>query len=417
MLRIAAAAALALVAAPAFAAEPDGLTLPPGFHAEVVAEALGPIRHLAVHGHDLYVSTRHGKGEPSAGIIALRLGPDHKPVETTHFSAIDQGTGIRIHGGALYAASATTIYRYKLGDALVPAGPPAVIVDGLAPTTHPIAFDDSGHLYVGIAGGGGANNCHDPNVPKGEVPVGLKPCPLLETRGGVWRFDAAKPGQNFADGLHFSTGVRDMSAMDWRRSDGLYGAMHGRDGTAATWPQLVTPAQDDNIADEMHRIGQGTDMGWPYTYWDGARNIRLTGPEYGGDGKTAVTDARYSTPVVAFQPRRPAVLDLAFYQGAAFPAKYRGGAFFAMHGGSGDRSVLPEGRSGYDVVFVPFVGGKAGTPVEFAGGFAGPSPANRNFGKAAYRPVGVAFGPEGDLYVADSNKGRIWRIFYTGKAQ
>ena len=69
-----------MAAAPALGAEPDGLTLPPGFHASVVAEGLGPIRHMALRGNDIYVSTRHGATAPSVGIIALRLGPDHKPV-------------------------------------------------------------------------------------------------------------------------------------------------------------------------------------------------------------------------------------------------------------------------------------------------------------------------------------------------
>jgi len=88
-----------LAAAPALAAEPDGLILPKGFHATVVGENLGPIRHMALRGHDLYVSTRHGQNQPSAGIVALRLGPDHKPMQTDKIAGLDQGTGIAVYKG------------------------------------------------------------------------------------------------------------------------------------------------------------------------------------------------------------------------------------------------------------------------------------------------------------------------------
>jgi glucose/arabinose dehydrogenase len=403
------AAALAFVAAPALAAEPDGLALPPGFHASVVAEGLGHLRHMAIRGNgDIYLSTRHGRDAASTGIIALRLGPDHKPVQTEHFGSVDQGTGIRIYKSALYAASGTGVYRFALdGDALVPTAAPDSIVDGLAVSNHAIALDGKGDLFVSLDGGG--NICTDPKAPKDAKPVGLKPCPNLETKGGIWRFDATKPGQKFADGEHFATGIRNMSALDWRSGDGLYGATHGRDGTAKTWPDLVSAADDDAIADEMFRIGHGTDMGWPYTYYDGARKLRLVGPEYGGDGKTSPKDGNYATPVAVFQPQRPAVLDLAFYNGSRFPRAYRGGAFVAMHGGA-DGVEVPGGQAGYDIVFVPFSGNKAGTPTIFADGFAGPS--GKNVKTAVYRPVGVAVGPDGALYVADSNKGRVWRIAY-----
>jgi glucose/arabinose dehydrogenase len=50
--------------------------------------------------------------------------------------------------------------------------------------------------------------------------------------------------------------------------------------------------------------------------------------------------------------------------------------------------------------------------VDFISGFAGPGPGDRNVKTAAYRSVGVAVGPDGDMYVADSYKGRIWRISY-----
>jgi glucose/arabinose dehydrogenase len=50
----------------------------------------------------------------------------------------------------------------------------------------------------------------------------------------------------------------------------------------------------------------------------------------------------------------------------------------------------------------------------FADGFAAFNPSLANGGPARYRPIGIAEGPDGALYVADSQKGRIWRIAYQG---
>ena len=130
------------------------------------------------------------------------------------------------------------------------------------------------------------------------------------------------------------------------------------------------PEDHDTVAEEMYRIDKGADFGWPYTYYDTALHARVLAPEYGGDGKMPATEGNYSTPVVAFESHQSPV-DLQFYDGKQFPQKYRGGAFVAFQGGSG--KVLPNGRSGYDVTFVPFdKSGKAGTPEIFANNFAGP---------------------------------------------
>ena len=64
---------------------------------------------------------------------------------------------------------------------------------------------------------------------------------------------------------------------------------------------------------------------------------------------------------------------------------------------------------GFEVDYIPFVNGKAGATEDFADGFAG---AEKSAAKAVYRPVGGTFGPDGSLYLADSQKGRIWRIAY-----
>src|SRR6185312_4278030 len=196
------AMALSLPALPALAAEPDGLSLPPGFHATVVVEGLGnQVRHMAFAGSSrLYISTeRQTKDAPNSGIIALHLDAHHVADKTDHFSTIDDGTAIAFDKGALYASSPTAIYRFHLsGNALTPSQPPEIIVDNV-PGRAAIAFDGKGGLYVAVGGGG--NVCAPPGTPRTAKSVGPRPCPTLETRAGVWRFDANKVGQNWADGV------------------------------------------------------------------------------------------------------------------------------------------------------------------------------------------------------------------------
>ena len=405
MLKFAAALLLAAVI-PASAAEPDGLVLPPGFHASVVAEGVGRgARHLAIRANgDIYVSTQAERDGSSNGIIALHLDRDHKVVETEHFGTIAGGTGIRLYKDALYAATPTAVSRFDFkGNALVPDAPAKIVVDGLPTKGFPsrgIVFDGKGGMYVTV--GADSNICLDPATDKSAPPQGLKPCPSLNGRSGVWRFDAAKLDQKFpADGDQIVTGLRDMQAVDWsKRFGGLYGIMQGRNDRI------------DTVSEEMHRMDKGANLGWPYSYYDNALNARVLAGEYGGDGKKPA-EGEFTTPILAL-PAHESPLDLTFYDGRQFPAHYRDGAFVAFQGGSGAQT--PEGHHGYNVTFVPFdKAGKPGTPEVFVNNFAGPDPADRNPGKAAYRPSGLATGPDGSLYVVDTLKGRLWRISYTGQ--
>jgi glucose/arabinose dehydrogenase len=404
---------LGLTVATARADEPDGLKLPPGFHAAVVADGLTGLRHLAVRDNgDIYISTRAARGGPSLGIIALHLDADGKADRTEHFGSVDGGTGIRLYKGALYATSVTGVYRFDFaGDALVPTAPPQLVLDGI-PTggqlNRMLAFDNKGALYLSVSGSG--NICVDPAQPK----VGLNPCPGLKDRGGIWKFNAAKLDQKFpSDGHQIVTGLRDMDALDWRAGDGLYGIMHDRNNTSATWSNLVSAEDEENIAEEMHHMTNGANLGWPYTYYDGVRKIRLTAPEYGGDGKAVVQTGVYDEPTLAFSGHS-APLDMVFYTAKQFPKDYRDGAFVAMHGGQG--APTAGGHNGFDIMFIPFAGaGHPSLPTIFADGFAGPTDASKNVATAIYRPVGLAIAPDGSLYVGDSQKGKLWRITYTGQ--
>ncbi|MFN5422127.1 MAG: c-type cytochrome, partial [bacterium] len=92
------------------------------------------------------------------------------------------------------------------------------------------------------------------------------------------------------------------------------------------------------------------------------------------------------------------------------PERYKNGAFVALHG-STIRAPYPQ--AGYFVAFIPFKDGKSQKMEVFADGFAGRDTII-NTADAKYRPMGLSVGPDGSLYIADSKKGKIWRVMYTG---
>lgn len=103
--------------------------------------------------------------------------------------------------------------------------------------------------------------------------------------------------------------------------------------------------------------------------------------------------------------------DLLFYRGDQFPERYKRGAFIAFHG-STNRAPYPQ--AGYFVCFVPFQdGAPTGEWEVFADGFPGVEPIV-NTSDAQYRPVGLAEGPDGSLYITESRQGKIWRVLFIG---
>ena len=404
--------------------DPDngGITLPGGFEAVVVTDSIGPARHLAVNDNgDIYVKLRFSA---KGGNVALRdTDNDGKADIIQHFGSYkDVGSlanGMRIHKGYLYYSSSLAIYRSKLtpGKLIPESEMETVLTDDHEHGAHwhitkPVSFDDKGFMYVPF--GTPSNNCMDmANTPGGKPgQPGIFPCPELEQHAGIWRFDANKTGLTQKDGTLFATGLRSIVAMDWNKTDkSLYVLQHGRDNLHRLFPELFTAWQSAVLpSEEFFKIKEGDDAGWPYYYYDQIQKKQLMTPEYGGDGKKEGKGKELAQPLIGF-PGHWAPNDLYFYQGNQFPARYKNGAFIAFHG-STNRAPYPQ--AGYFVAFVPFKNGApTGDWEVFADGFAGVDPIV-NVRDAIYRPMGIAMGPDGSLYISETEKGKIWRVMYKG---
>ncbi len=385
------------------------IVLPKGFTAEVVVNELGANRHLVVNNNgDIYVKLAELKN--GKGILVLRKNNDR--YETIKSFGNFTGTGITIKNGYLYASSDEEVFRYKLNAASEVTNPdnPEKIVTGLLKkdqhASKSIALDNAGNLFVTI--GAPSNACQVVDRTVGSP--GQDPCPILEKAGGIWQFKASKQNQSYEQGVRYATGIRNIVGIFWNAKEShLYALQHGRDQLSAFYPKMFSNEQSAELpSEEFFLVNKGSDFGWPYCYYDQIQKKKVEAPEYGGDGKQIARCAGKDKPIMGF-PGHWAPNDLMFYTGKMFPEKYRNGAFIAFHG-SWNRAPLPQ--AGYFVVFVPFNGGKPSGKYEiFANGFAG-STEIRGSNQARYRPCGLAQGPDGALYVSDSQKGKIWKIVY-----
>ncbi len=420
-----AAGAMAQQAPGASSPTPD-IRLPAGFRATVFHPGLGGARHLAVRSNgDVYVARpfqleikMFGQKAAYGALVALRdTNADGVADVVREFGPTDVTTEVVLRGDYLYFSSDLVVYRLKLGEDLVPTAVAEPIAGGFpiqrSHGTKTLAFDGEGNMYVNS---GTPSNVCESQAMRTETP-GLDPCPQLERSGGIWRFKADKLLQDqVRDGERYVTGTRNIVAMEWNPYvNKLYFAMHGRDSIGMLWPKILGAEKNQELpAEEFHVAEAGDNFGWPYTYYDPMQKARMQGPEYGGDARTRAK-GKYKDPLIGF-PAHWAPNDLIFHSGRNFPEKYKEGAFIVFHG-SWNR--MPYVQAGYKVVFVPL---RAGQPLGteegkgwevFADGFTGRD-SIKSPTEAAYRPTGLAEGPDGALYLTEDKGGRIWRITYAG---
>ena len=399
--------------APGCDADNGGLTLPRGFCASVFATGLGKARHLTVSpAGDVYVAIA-GAANAGPSFIALRDEDMDGKADTKVSVGSVGGNGIAWAEDRLYFASNSQVFRYDTPNGtLAPTGDPLLLVTGLPDSpdhaAKSIVYAEH-HVYVNI--GSTSNSCQVQNRVL-ESP-GIDPCPELATRAGVWKFAADWPEQRQVDGLRFATGSRNLNALARSGENGhLYAAQNGRDQLFENWPKLFSADDDQRLPGEgIFELNLHSDLGWPYCYFDPQAGKNVLAPEYGGDGEQVGRCANVATPST-WLPAHWAPLGMVFYEREQFPLHYRHGAFIATHGSRFAPSAstpLP----GYNVVFIPFADGKPTAGYErFAEGFAGdgvPLPE-----AAQHRPVGVAVGPDGALFISDDQGGQVWRVVYRG---
>jgi glucose/arabinose dehydrogenase len=293
----------------------------------------------------------------------------------------------------VYVGNTDSVVRlpYRNGD-LAARGPAETIVPHL-PTgghrTRDVVFSpDGATLYVSV---GSASNVGDGmgRLSAQELQSFASSHPL----GAAWgdeadRADVLAFDPQGHDGRIYATGIRNCVGLAIAPADGSpWCSTNERDGLG------------DNVpTDYITRVRAGAFYGWPWYYIGANEDPRHRGER--PDLKDKIT-----VPDVLIQAHS-ASLGLAFYDGAQFPADYRGNIFAAEHG-SWNRSR----RTGYKVIRAIV---KDGVPTgeydDFATGFV------IDDSTVWGRPVGVAVASDGALLVSEDASGTVWRISYTGKA-
>jgi glucose/arabinose dehydrogenase len=393
-------------------AQPNaGLKLPSGFTASLFANNIGAARHIAITQNGVVFAKLNAPNKEGKSIIRLEDTNKDGVAEKITGWANYGGTGIFVRGSNLYASSDENVYLYQLNakDEVTNPTSPKTIVKGLLDrrqhSSKSIVLDPQGNIYVNI--GAYSNACQEKDRTPGSK--GMTPCPILDSAGGIWKFDGQKENQVYADGKRYATGLRNVIGLDWNNTtNSLFVTQHGRDQLNSFFPTMYSDNQNAELpAETMYEVKEGDDCGWPYVYYDPYQKKKILSPEYGGDGKIEGAPNALD-PIVAF-PAHMAPMSLLFYKGNQFPEKYRQGAFIAFHG-SWNRAPLPQ--EGYFVAFVPFKEGKpSGNWEIFANGFAGADiVSNPRLAKA--RPCGLAEGADGSLYVSDDNHGNVFKISF-----
>jgi glucose/arabinose dehydrogenase len=355
---------------------------PKGFKVELYADGFTEPRLIrtAPNG-DLFLADSHaGEVKVLRGVTA-----DGKAKTIEVFaSGLDHPFGINFypngdHPQWVYIANTTSVVRfpYKEGDLKATAPPQTIVavlpgyaqLRGGGHWTRDVAFSKDGkRMFISVGSG---SNVDDPDTHPREF-----------HRADILEYT---PEGKFVK--IYAYGIRNCVGEAINPTTGqLWCSTNERDRLG-----------DDLVPDYITHIQEGGFYGWPWFYMGGHQDPRLP-------GKHPELKSKVITPDVLLQSHF-ASLEMTFYSGSQFPSSYEGDAFAAEHG-----SWNKAKRAGYEVIRVPMHDGHAtGEYEDFLTGFVRPD------GKVWGRPVGVAVGKDGSLFVTDDGTRSVWHVIYTGK--
>lgn len=357
---------------------------PAGFKVTLYAQGFKEPRLIrtAPNG-DLFLADSHGDK-----IMVLRgVGADGKAQQMTTFATgLNLPFGIAFypsgpHPKWVYVGNTASVVRlpYKSGDMVATGAAETIVAQlpgfaqlrGGGHWTRDIVFTPDGkHMLVSVGSG---SNVDDMDTHPNE-----------NHRADVLEFS---PDGKFEK--VYASGIRNCVGEAINPITGsLWCSVNERDGLGDNLvPDYITSVKEDGF------------YGWPWWYMGGHQDPRH-------EGKHPELKSKVITPDVILNPHF-ASLQMLFYPGKAgqFPATYRGDAFAAEHG-SWNRSH----RGGYEVIRVPMKNGIAtGEYEDFLTGFVTPD------GGVWGRPVGVAIGNDGSMFVTDDGTKSVWHVTYEGQ--
>lgn len=372
------------------------IKLPPGFKLTPFADnstkqgkLLSSPRFMAFDANgNLFVSSS------KAGKV-LMLPDANKDGVADEVVAVAQGLnypqGLAFVGDALLIANQDGVVRIKKVDGRWTAPEPFITK---LPTgghrTKTIKLGPDGYLYLNV--GSSCNVCMEANPMRATIlryTLDGKPAGALTTLG--------RPQQSAI----WASGLRNSQGFAWHPVTGdMYATNNGADNRSDSVGGKVN---DEIPPEHLNKIEAGKHYGWPHCWGDPVRKKLVEDPNFKAAAGFCDTA---QAPVITFTSHTTP-LGITFLNKTNWPAEYKSDAIVALHG-----SWNRQQPAGYQLVRVKFKDNHPVSVEEFATGWLVNTSESSWFKRDQVlgRPVDVAVGLDGALYVSDDHAEVIYRI-------